>query len=296
MKSSESRRACGAADCPWRASSKSAASLPMPSRVVLESPSVGAPSVAKRARMAVLPRTRSRAALRSGWAATLTNAPSETPSARARGRDRPAKALGLGADGEVDLLRVSRSHLDHLRPRRGDRHRDLRLPRVGDPRHPARRPVLELHLLAPEEALDLDQRPLELVHVDRLTADLAQRRVAATEPQDGAAARFGLQRGDRRGGHRRNTRGRVGDAGPDPDPLRRRGREPELDPELGVQVLAVGEQHAVEVPALDLGGVRCRFARERERVHPDLDAGILSPAPELATQRALSSRCPTFRT
>ena len=68
------------------------------------------------------------------------------------------------------------------------------------------------------------------------------------------------------------ARQRVRDPGAERDPPRRRRGQRELDPHVGVQVLAIGDEQAVEVPLLGLPRQHGGAAREGEGVKPDLDS------------------------
>ncbi len=112
--------------------------------------------------------------------------------------------------------------------------------------------------------------------MDRLAADLAQRRVAAAEHEHGPAPALDLKRRRRRGGHRGMTGRRVGHPRPQLQRLGRGRGEPELDPDLGVQGLAVGEQHPVEPPRLRLSRRLDDAVREGEGVKPEVDVRIIA--------------------
>ena len=190
----------------------------------------------------------------------------------------PAQAVGLGADGEVDPLGVAGAELDHVRAGGGDRDLDLReRRRVREPGEAAREAV-DVDRLAAQVGLDRGECLFELVDVGRLAADLAERRVAAPDPEHRPSPALGVERRDGGRGHGRVSGRGVGDARPELEAARGRGGERELDPELGGQVLAVGEQEAVEAPGLGGAGGLDDAAGEREGVEPDLDPGSLSGA------------------
>ena len=82
--------------------------------------------MAKRARIAVLPadQVASRGAVAVDGDVDEGAERGPLPG-RPRGLDRPAQPLGLGADGEIDLIRVASADLDRPGAARGDRERDL---------------------------------------------------------------------------------------------------------------------------------------------------------------------------
>ena len=71
---------------------------------------------------------------------------------------------------------------------------------------------------------------------------------------------------------------RIRHAGSDPDPRARRGGEPELEPDVSVQVLAVGDEQAVIVPLLGSPGELGGPVREGEGMEPDFDRASLTAA------------------
>lgn len=108
-----------------------------------------------------------------------------------------------------------------------------------------------------------------------LAADLAEGGIAAADPEDGAALALGVERRRGRGGDGWVACRRVGDARAELESGGRRRRERELDPELGGQVLAVGEQEPVETAGLGRAGGLGDAAGEGEGVEEDLDPGSL---------------------
>ena len=112
---------------------------------------------------------------------------------------------------------------ERLRPVAGDVHLDLRQLRP----HPLQLELLLVprHLLAVHERLDHLQRCLEVGHLHRLAADVADRRVAAADAHDHPAVRDVLQRRVRAREHRRVARRRVRDHVAELDPRRLVGGE-----------------------------------------------------------------------
>lgn len=99
---------------------------------------------------------------------------------------------------------------------------------------------------------------------------MGQGRIAAADAQHGAAVRDAVDAGD--GGRRRGgmARHRVGDAGAETEPGRRRGGERQRDIRIARQVLRIDDQHAVPTGSLDLLRRARRTACRRHRRHPQL--------------------------
>jgi hypothetical protein len=134
-------------------------------------------------------------------------------------------------------------------------------------------------------ALHCAERPLERCHVDGLAPELRERGVAATNAQHRPSAALSLQRRGRRGRHGRMAGRRIRDAGAEQDPLSRRGCERQLDPDVGVQALAVRHHHAVVAELLAAPGEWRYLSAEGECVTPELDGGKLTRrASELASR------------
>jgi len=206
---------------------------------------------------------------------------------RAEGLERACEHLRVRAEAEDDAVGDARRELEHARPRR----RDL----DGHAREPGRDPLdaargaAALHRLAAEVRAQVEDIALERHDALGRPADLRERRVAAADAAEGAAAALDLERQRRGRGERGVARDGVRDARAEPDPRARARGEQELPPRFGPEVLRVAEGEVREARRLGATHRLARAAGEAQHQQPDVHA-----RPTLSPERPRKHR-PTSR-
>jgi hypothetical protein len=187
--------------------------------------------------------------------------------------ERPGEAVGVGADGQGDLLGRAGGEVDDPRPRRRHVERHPGLAGPVEPLEPAGVPVAVDRALA-EVGLHVGDQGREPSDRHGLAPQVEQGGVAPADAQHEPPAGGLLHRGGDVGERRGVTRVRVGHARGEPEPVGGRSRQGHRHEGIAHQVLRVGERDAVPASLLGALGLSDHRARLGYACGPELHAHL----------------------